>query len=161
MDQPRAHHYYFVFQALPGIVSRLGKNFISKVKDFDDDKWFKIWDDIGKELEVEDRMSHHGLTAKYIQKDKFEGIAISLPEPKNVPEVYFIIIIQKRSLFSFLNKNIIPRYFTLEYGVFPIFNKKMTVFCELGENIHKNLGNGPEPDLDTFISFVEKYLLKK
>ena len=158
MDQPRAHHYYFAYRALPGIVSQLGRDFIAKVKDFNDDNWFKIWNDIGKELEVEQRISHQGLTAKYVKRDKYEGIAISLPEPKIVPEAYYIFIIQKRNRFPFLNKNITPRYFTLELGSDPLSHNKRAVFCELSGSTHKNLGEGPEPDPEKFISFVEKYI---
>jgi hypothetical protein len=159
MDQPRAQHYYFVYRVLPNIVTQLGKDFIDRFKNFENEDWFKIWDDFGQELEIDHRVSHDGLTAKYIQKEKYKGIAISLPDPQNVPEAYFIFIVLKRTRFADLNKINVPRYFTLELGIDPVIDKNRTVFCELIDDSHKNMGDGPEPKLDTFISFVEQIIL--
>jgi hypothetical protein len=161
IQRPRAHHYLFAHQVLPSMVWDQGIKFIYRCKELDNNQWVEIWDDLGKPLEDtegESSVSSEGLSAKYIESEKYIGIAITFPEPLHPPEAYFAYIVSKRpSFFSFRNK---VRYFTLELMQSFKLNSRLVVICEWENGVHRNYGEGVEPELENFVNYVENNILE-
>ena len=105
-----------------------------------------LWYNVGEfyaenyeDVEVIDG-SNIKVTAKEFENKLF--VIVSLPEPKERAEAYFLGLIIPR------DDTKKARYITLEYGKEK--DQIFSVLCEWTKDSHLNFGEGPEPTLDNF-----------
>jgi len=137
----RIQHYKFAHEILKNMFLENPEQFVKNTLHSEDDLR-GLWYNVGKfySEQYEEVEELDGSDIKIIAKE-FEDnllVIISMPEPKDIPEAYFIGLIIPHDD----TKN--ARYITLEHG------EEGSVLCEWTNEAHLNFGEGPEPTLDNF-----------
>jgi len=137
----RMQHYKFAHLVLKDMFFNNSDNVITNIltpKDAIKEFWYDVGKYYCEQFEIAEELDGSSLkvTAKETENTLF--IVVSLPEPKEVPEAYFVgmIIPHDRKEKS--------SYITLEKGEIG------SVLCEWTKDVHLNFGEGPEPTLANF-----------
>jgi hypothetical protein len=119
-----------------------------------------FWNECGKHIAEEQRLDPEGLGCNiYPLDDDIVAACITLPQPTEMPEAYYIAFVHRPASEDPLDsKRVFTRYFTLEYGQ-RIDGSPRTVLCEwTADGSHLNYGDGPPPQMDLFINSIESLL---
>lgn len=144
----RVHHYQFAHRVLAHMAQRRGAEVVTKVPA---DRWTEalteLWDGYGAKLEPEDRLPADGLTGRFLQRDGYNILLVTLPRPEQPPEAHFVaFVVPPQSQDC--------RFYTLEHSVDPIGEQPYTVIAQWRDGSHINLGPGPAPDAEAFVTEV-------
>lgn len=175
--RPRARqqHYLFAHRMLPHIAFDFGAASVLMLSDPDKAPEFlqNLWRDCGEGLEGRDLVAPDGLTvglsaeARRSRGDELICL-VTLPAPEVAPEAYFVALVcdalpepdqsddspDALELWRLLVRSTAVRVFTLELSQ-DLSGRTHTVFCEwTSEGAHLNMGDGPQPDRDTFFGFL-------
>jgi hypothetical protein len=104
----------------------------------------ELWDFVGDKVVERDREAGRRLSSglALTLRETSSGrsiLVVTLPPPQEPPEAYFVGLILEP-----------PRYITLERGT-NLAGGTRTVLCEWTERIHANMGDGPEPTIESFV----------
>jgi hypothetical protein len=151
-DAARRHHYLFAHRALPGTVLRHGADLVAAVRDgrlaLDG-----FWDQVGQTLPEDERLPSAGLAVSDHHIDDSDVLLVTFPVPVGPPEAHFAAI-------ALSTHDGRVRYITLERGLIPADGTRYTVLCEWTGEHHVNLGAGPEPEPDAFLSALRPILAR-
>jgi len=151
-DAARRHHYLFAHRALPGTALRHGADLVAAVRDgrlaLDG-----FWDQVGQTLPEDERLPSAGLAVSDHHIDDSDVLLVTFPAPVGPPEAHFAAI-------ALSTHDGRVRYITLERGLIPADGTRYTVLCEWTDEHHVNLGAGPEPEPDAFLSALRPILAR-
>jgi hypothetical protein len=149
-DAPRRQHYYFVHQYLRERGEQNPRLLIENLRKESGTSYLRfLWVSRGtaSKREEDDFISADGLECSPIEiGDEYYGALVQFPTPKKTTEAYFAAIILP------VDQTVQTRakFFTLEFSLF--FRPNKTVLGQWAEAAHLNLGSGPLPDKNEFIS---------
>lgn len=134
---PRRRHYVFAHRAIPQIVAAHGERFVEDMRGPHAASLLaRLWDEIGGEP----------MDAPTVAVKELKGgapfVLITMPEPENTPEAYYVGVVDGRC-------------FTLERGV-TTTGETQTFLCEWADGKHVNYGPGPPAEEHAFAGAVEK-----
>ncbi|MFV8754653.1 hypothetical protein ACNOYE_29250 [Nannocystaceae bacterium ST9] len=165
-DEPRCVHYQFAHVALRTLVFEDPRLALALWEREDPSP---ILDDIAVQVaRACRRMTGEGgnLRAEHLKLSKREigrhpCVILELPEPIATTEAYMVAIVHLRDLDEGEGgegRDAERRYFTLEYsGHRPAPHTVLGEWTDQGSHI--NMGGGPEPTVDAFVSELAKHLL--
>ena len=154
MKLSRAHHYFFAHRLLPKLFHEDAPQFFALLQR-DGLRFLEFWwRQAGDIVPPEERLSADGLG--YVlrpQPDSWLAAVVIMPPPQGMTEAYFVALFyQERTRTT--------RVFTLEKGVsLDPAATPLTVFCEwTADNVHRNMGPGPEPVAGLFLAAAASHL---
>jgi len=137
---------------LPGTALRHGADLVAAVRDgrlaLDG-----FWDQVGQTLPEDERLPSAGLAVSDHHIDDSDVLLVTFPAPVGPPEAHFAAI-------ALSTHDGRVRYITLERGLIPADGTRYTVLCEWTDEHHVNLGAGPEPEPDAFLSALRPILAR-
>lgn len=163
MPDPRCVHYQFAHVALRGLVFRESRLAVA-LWELDDIS--ALLDDIAVQVARACRAQGEGgelraaqLTVHKHRIGRLPCVVIELPKPIATTEAFMVGIIQLRDLDAAVSDSEAEcRYFTLEYSA-----QREAPHTVLGEwtdqGNHLNMGAGPEPEVDAFVSELARFVL--
>ena len=156
MTPDRKQHYVFAHQALPEIFFRDPGALIDSLEKDGETILGYLWRQVGDYLGEHDQEAAKELAVEVVnQQNPMIGM-VTCPTPRQTTEVYFIALAYRPDQGHVKG---LSRYFTLEYSLtFGEDPRPATVFCEWDHAIHRNYGDGPEPDRQAFLEVVHNKL---
>jgi hypothetical protein len=149
-DGSRRHHYLFAHRVLPSTALRFGADLVSAGRDgqlaLD-----SAWDRVGQDLPEDERLPSAGLAVSHHHIDEHDVLLVTFPPPVGPPEAHFAAI-------ALSTRDGQVRYITLERGLIPLNDTQYTVLGEWTDDAHLNLGSGPQPQPDAFLSALRLVL---
>ncbi|GAA2750928.1 hypothetical protein GCM10010440_61180 [Kitasatospora cinereorecta] len=151
-DGPRAHHYRFAHQVLPGLARDLGPQMLdNEPRGGFTAGLASLWQGLGETLPESERLPGDGLSAELVDRGGHRMLLVELPRPSAPAEAYLVAVAQPAGADH-------CRCFTLEHGVSPLDGQAYTVLAEWADRSHINLGPGPAAQRDAFVAAVEVLL---
>ncbi len=152
MTETRVHHYGYVHRVLAGAAAEFGPKMVATppVREVGQ-SLAAMWEDFGQSLPPEEQLPSDGLAGSLLDREGNRLLLVTLPEPIAPTEAYFAAVVLPTGATS-------CRYFTLEYSIGPFDGVPGTVLGEWAQQNHVNLGEGPEPEPDAFVTAVLRVL---
>jgi hypothetical protein len=146
-DHPRTHHYHFAHRELVGASRRFAANIPNLARSGRLDRALvQTWDKAGELLPPEERLPAEGLSGSLHTAADLEIVVVTMPEVKHAAEVYFAAIV--------ISGDELAAYYVLEHG-WTTRDEPRTVLCAWDERGHINMGDGPPPEPEAFLTAVE------
>ncbi|WP_371479890.1 hypothetical protein [Kitasatospora sp. NBC_00315] len=148
MTESRVHHYGFVHRVLAGAAAEFGPKMVvtPPVREVGQ-SLLAMWEGFGQSLTPEQQLPGDGLAGCLLEREGHRLLLVTLPEPIAPTEAYFAAVVLPPGADS-------CRYLTLEYSVGPADGAPGTVLGEWADQNHVNLGQGPEPTPEAFVTAV-------
>ena len=151
-DPPRRHHYAFAHQVLPSLARQPGIDLPAMaVAGLLDDALASAWADVGRQLPEEERLAPDGLHGELADLGGTAAVLVTLPPAQRTAEAHLAAILPADPPEH-------SRYLVLEHS-WTADGEPATV---LGEWVpgpeHLNLGPGPAPDRESFITALKERL---
>lgn len=149
MAEPRNHHYQFAHRVLPELAQRIGPQMVTEEPPAGYTDVLKfLWDNVGENLALEDRLPSDSVTGRRIEADGFRLLLVQLPEPAAPTEAHFVAVVLPEDADQ-------VRYFTLERAA---LQPDATMLGSWSDHSHFNLGPGPHPDPTAFVAAIQARL---
>ncbi len=157
----RTHHYLFAHRVLPSMFYDNPAAFIAGSLEDGAELARRVWDRVGQDFleDEEEVIASDGLDVLPVKSPPYLGAVYVLPDPVEPVEAYMVCAIGKVKKPFFGDPTLKkPRFFTLELGD-DLEGNSYCVLCEWAKDgSHLNLGAGPEPEPNAFISCCLKLL---
>lgn len=161
LNEPRAHHY-----ALGHVAFRM-------FCDSDPLAFFKImasekknaainilWESVCEQCDLKEKadIKPEDVRITLHTIDNYPVVLIEMPEVKAILEAIMIAVVLSVKISELESADTINyRYLVLEQGV-DLNGNGRTVFCEWSDEIHFNMGDGCNPDAESFVEFLSHIL---
>lgn len=149
----RPHHYQFAHKVLAGVARDMGPRMLEADPEAVTPGMITLWDDFGVRLPAGHRLPSDGLRAELIELSGHRMMVVCLPVPVAAGEAYYTAAVRPKGTDR-------CRYFTLERALNPFAGQWYTVFAEWANDHHLNYGEGPAPDLSSFLFAVLEAVAK-
>ena len=148
-----AQHYAFAHREIPGVVFANPTAFLSVMARGEGDGFIRfLWDSAARSSGIPGEPATDIAVHVYRRPDGRILAVIDCPPPQESPEAHFVAVADVTEPGS---EGVAVRVFTLEASVDVMTNKPMTMLCEwTAQGIHANLGAGPPPDRQEFVSAI-------
>jgi serine/threonine protein kinase/tetratricopeptide (TPR) repeat protein len=156
---PRKHHYRFAHTMLPvaffddpvELMAAFRKEGLVYL-------WF-CWDQMGSTLTKRERLPKETLDFSFVDfEGKTDALVIKLPAPKGMTEAHYVALVHRPAKAP--STAPLTRVIALEHSADKEDNP-MTCLCEWIGDKHINIGEGPQPTHDNFISAVRAVLASR
>lgn len=153
--EPRFQHYRFAHVALRQILlSHWDEVFPDVAAGVANPAFIRVWE--GAAPPDEKPLPPDGLSAKVIDVAGYSGILVVMPAVEGEAEAHLCLGVKAPTP----GQDADIRFFTLEHGISPLSGDTYTVLGEWTKQGHLNLGSGPPPEPEGFISSVGVLLHK-
>ena len=157
LKEPRLHHYHFAHDYLRTfclLYPRQAFEILSSDKK--DDLIKDTWDEICKEFDKEQKteLTAEDIKVSTLRLGRYPVILVQMPEAKAVAEAIMVAIVLTSNVDSELPEDSKYRYFVLELGS-DYKGGLRTVMCEWTAGNHLNMGDGPNPQPESFLNVIE------
>lgn len=162
--RPRCHHYTFAHIALRQLAFQDPINCLGALASPNATEILcALWSSVDQHCQEQGESSTINPREMVIHSDRINGFPcaiLEMPEPWFVSGAWYVALVvllrSDEELLAASAKDL--RYFTLEKGAM-LDGSERTVFCAwTEEGSHLNFGDGPPPDLDSFLSHLEDHL---
>lgn len=157
LNDPRAHHYTLGHVAFRmycdsdpmqffGIMASEDKNAVISM----------LWEKVCGQCDSEEKtdINPDDIRITPLRIGEYPVVLIEMPEAKAVAEAIMIAVVLTDNIDELESADKINyRYFVLEQGI-DLNGESRTVFCEWSEESHLNMGDGCNPDPESFIEFL-------
>jgi hypothetical protein len=106
----------------------------------------ETWDKVGELLPPQERLPAEGLCASLHTTADREIIVVTMPTVKHAAEAYFVAIV--------ISGDELAAYYVLEHS-WTTRDEPRTALCAWEERGHINMGDGPLPEPEAFLTAVE------
>ena len=157
LKEPRLHHYYFAHVYFRTFCERYPRQaFEILSSDKKDDLIKDTWDEICKQFDKEQKteLTAEDIRVSTLRLGRYPVILVQMPEAKAIVEAIMVAIVLTPNVDSELPEDTKCRYFVLELGS-DLEGGLRTVLCEWKSDGHFNMGDGPEPQPESFLNAIE------
>ncbi len=119
-----------------------------------------ILKDVGEQCGRDATFSASAIRIHKVRVSEFPCAVIELPEPQEIAEAFMValvVMIDSTSENAPDMEEVSARFFTLEKGL-SMSNDPRTVLAEWNSSAHSNYGDGPEPNVESFVAALIEYV---
>lgn len=163
-NPPRCVHYTFAHYAMRQVAlsqpaAAIGVLGSDDAQGFLQGVWDQVVENCGYQAEDSDRPAPT-LRVERFRVSQYPCAVLHMPTPQRMTEAHYVAMVLMARVDAGLDaiKTASLRYFTLEKG-FDGDGKARTVLGEwTADDTHVNMGDGPEPDIASFVRAIERVL---